>query len=135
MECQKFDLPAHPTPKIIVNSDGTTTWEEIDEMDIYVWKKDYELIHSQKADFTEKEKQVFPIILDQCSPSLKLQLEGAKHFQETCEKNNIMELRKLVRGFCCKHNQNNDNFYAVFSKKWPDQWWLPKRISSMNGYS
>ena len=22
---------------------------------------------------------------------------------------------KLIRGFCCKHNQNNDKFYAVFN--------------------
>ena len=69
-----------PVPKIVVNPDGTTTQEKVDEMDIYIWKKDYELIHSQKADFTEKEKRLFPIILDQCSPSLKSQLEDAKFF-------------------------------------------------------
>ena len=26
-----------------------------------------------------------------------------------------MELLKLIWGFCCKHNQNNNGFYAVFN--------------------
>ena len=84
-------------------------------MDICVRKKDYELVDSQKADFTEKEKRVFPIILDQRSPSLKSLLEGAKSFQETCEKNDVVELLKIVRSICCKHDENNEKFNAVFN--------------------
>ena len=76
---------------------------------------DYELIHNRKADFIEKEKRAFPIILDQCSPSLKSQLEGTKNFQETCEKNDVINLPKLIHGFCYKHNQNKDKFYAIFN--------------------
>ena len=61
-----------------MNLDDTMMQEKIEEMDIYVWKKDYDLVHRQKAEFIEKEKRVFPIILDQCLPSLRSQLEGAK---------------------------------------------------------
>ena len=78
-----------------LNLDGTTTQEKVDEMDIYMWKKDYELIHNKKAEFIEKEKQVFPIILGQCSLSLRSQLEGTKTFEEEHEKNDIVELLKL----------------------------------------
>ena len=53
--------------------------------------------------------------MDWCSPSLSLQLEGAKTFEETCEKNEIMEVLKLISGFCCKHDQNNDKYYDVFN--------------------
>ena len=84
----------------------------------YDWKKDYELVHSQKADFTEKEKRVFPITLDQCSCSLRSQLKGDKTFQEMCKKNDVMELLKLIQSFCCKHDQNNDKYYAVFNSLW-----------------
>ena len=41
-----------------------------------------------------RKKRVFSIILDQCLPSLRLQLEGAKTFEETCEKNDNVELLK-----------------------------------------
>ena len=81
LEHPKFDFPVHPVPRIIMNTDGMTTQEKIDEMDIYVWKKDYELIHNQIAEFVEKEKRVFPIILNQWSPPLRSQLEGAKHLK------------------------------------------------------
>ena len=45
---------------------GTMTKGKVDEMDIEVWKKDYEKVH-QKANF-KKKKKGFPIILGQCSP-------------------------------------------------------------------
>ena len=110
-----FEFPPRPLPKTIVNPDGTITTEKVDEMDIYIWKKGYELSHSKKAELIEKEKRVFPIILEQCSPSLRSQLEGMKTFEEAREKNDIVEVRKLIRGLCCKHDQNNDKFYAVFN--------------------
>ena len=92
-----FEFPARPLPKTILNSNGTITQEKVDEMDIYVWKKDYKLIHSKKAEFIEKEKCILPIILDQCSPSLRSQLEGMKTFEEAYEKNDIVEVLKLLR--------------------------------------
>ena len=83
VKCQIFEFPICPVPKITANPDGTTIQEKIDEMDIYVLKKDYKLVHSKIAEFIKKEKRVFPIITDQCSPSLRSQLEGAKTFEET----------------------------------------------------
>ena len=86
VECPIFNFPAHPVPKIIANPDGTRTQQKVNKMDIYIWKKDYELICSQKADFIKKGKRVLPIVLDQCSPSLKSQL------------------LQLIHGFYCKLN-------------------------------
>ena len=86
MERPVFEFPVRPLPKTILNSDGTIIQEKVDEIDIYIWKNDYKLIHSKKAEFIEKEKHVFPIILDQCSPSLRSQLERMKTFEEAREK-------------------------------------------------
>ena len=55
-----------------------------------------ERLSNRKAEFIEKEKRVFPVILDQCLCLLRSQLEGAKMFKETCEKNDIVELLKLI---------------------------------------
>ena len=86
VECPKFKFPAHPVPQTVMNLDGTVKQEKIDEMDVYVWKKDYELTHNQKAEFIEKEKRVFQIILDQCSPLLRSQMQGAKNFKKCVKK-------------------------------------------------
>ena len=83
-QCGKYDkghgmpnfwVSSMTSTKTILNLDGTTTQEKVDKMDIYMLKKDYELIHNKKAEFIKKVKHVFPIILDQCSPSLRFQLE------------------------------------------------------------
>ena len=76
VERPTFDFPVCPVYKTMMNPDGTTAQEKNDKMDIYIWKKDYELVHSRKAEFTKKEKRVFPIILDnlkeqKCSKKLK----------------------------------------------------------------
>ena len=46
MEFPIFKFPVRPVPKIILNPDGTTTQEKIDEMDIYLRRKNYELVHN-----------------------------------------------------------------------------------------
>ena len=80
IEHPKLLLPVHPVPLTVINLDGTVTQEKIDKIDIYAWEKDYELIHNQKPEFVEKEKRVFPIILDQCSTSLKIPVGKSKNF-------------------------------------------------------
>lgn len=57
--------------------DGKTTQEKVDKMDVYVWKKDFQKINNKELEFEEKEKMVFPIILGQCSPSLRLRVHQA----------------------------------------------------------
>ena len=83
VEQPQFDFSTCSVPQIITDVDGMMTQEKINEMDIYIWKKDYKLMHSQKAKFSKKEKKVFPITFDQCSTSLRSQLEGARLFEET----------------------------------------------------
>ena len=40
VERPKLKLPVCPVPWTVMNPDGTVTQEKIDEMDVYVWKKD-----------------------------------------------------------------------------------------------
>ena len=54
-----------------------------------------------------------PIILGPFSLSLQLQLKGKPKFIETCDKNNIIVLLKLIRDFCCKHEQSANKVYAL----------------------
>ena len=49
-----FMLPKWPKLQIIANMDGKSTQEKINKMDVYIWKKDYELLHQQKVEFKEK---------------------------------------------------------------------------------
>ena len=54
--------------------------EKVNEIDVCVRKKDFKKVSNKEAEFEDKEKRVFQIILGQCSPTLRLQLEGASDF-------------------------------------------------------
>ena len=86
MKHSQFDFLVCPVQSIIANPDGTITKEKINEMDVYLWKKDHELVHNMKAEFIEKEKWVFPIILGQCSPSLRNPNGRGKNIQRNMRK-------------------------------------------------
>ena len=65
--------------------------------------------------WSSRKRKKSHIILGQFSPSLRSPLKGAPKFTETWMKNDIVELLKLIRGICCKHDQNNDMVYAVMN--------------------
>ena len=84
MEHPVFKFPQQPMAQVITNTNVNPIQERFNKMEMCIWKKDYELIHKQRAEFKKKEKRVFPIILGQCSPSLRSKHEGAKSFKDTC---------------------------------------------------
>ena len=106
-------MPKLPMKKKIVKEDGTTIEEEFNEVEVFMWKKEYEAEYKRRREFEEKEKRVFPIILGQCSPSLRSQLEGGKGFEEICKNYDVVKLLKMIRGFSCRHDQNNDRIFAA----------------------
>ena len=59
VEHPTFDFPVRSVSKTITSPDGTTTQEKNDEMDIYVWRKDYELVHGRKAESSKKKNECF----------------------------------------------------------------------------
>ena len=87
--------------KVVTDEKGNTIIESPDEVDLFIWKKEFEKQHKRQADYEEKEKMVFPIILGQCSPSLHSQLEGGKDFKKICKENDVVELLKLIQEFSC----------------------------------
>ena len=90
VECPVFKFPKQPLAQIITDPNGKLIQERFNEMEMYIWKKDYELVHKQRAEFEEKEKRVLLIVLGQCSPSLRSKFKGAMSLQDTCEKNDVI---------------------------------------------
>ena len=39
----------------------------------------------------------------------------ARGFNAACKKNDVVVLLQLIRGFCCKHNQNNVKVYSAIN--------------------
>ena len=60
-------------------------------------------------------KTVYPLILGQCMPALRAQLEGNKGYEKINKEQDLFELLKLIRGLCCLHDLNNDKTYTIIS--------------------
>jgi hypothetical protein len=50
---------------------------------------------------------------NQCSPELKNKLEGAERYEEAKETNDIIELLKMIRNYCCQFNTLNDEYMLI----------------------
>ena len=71
MECPVFKFLQQSMAQIVTDANGIPIQEIFNKMEMYIWKNKYSLVHNQRAEFKKKEKRVFPIILGQCSPSLR----------------------------------------------------------------
>ena len=94
-----FKYPTRPIGCMVILSNRSSTQEKVDKTDIFVWKEDFKKVHSKESMFEEKEMSAFPIILGQCSLSLRSQLKGAPKFVGMCKKNDYVRLLKAIRGF------------------------------------
>ena len=88
--------------------------EKIDKMNIYIWKNNCQLVYRQNATFTKKKKSV-PNHIRPMLILIEITAKRSQNIGETCERNDIVELLKLIRGFSCRHDQNNDWYNAVFN--------------------
>ena len=94
-----FKMQPRPEKKMLTDEKVKTILESPEEVELFIWKKECEKLCKRQADYKEKEKRVFPIILGQCSPSPHSQLEGGKGFKKICKENDVVELLKLFWGF------------------------------------
>ena len=58
---------------------------------------------------------VYPLIIGQCSPALRAQLEGTKGYEKINKDQDLIGLLKIIWELCCRHSINNDKTYAVIS--------------------
>ena len=59
------------------------------------------------------QKTVYPLVIGQCSPALRAQLDGMKGYDMVNSKHDDFEVLKMIKSLCCRHNQNNDKTHAV----------------------
>ncbi len=76
-------------------------------------KEDYKAMRVRKDRYRDNESNAWALIYDQCSPELKIKLEGAKGYEKAKETNNIIELLKMIRNYCCQFDTLNDEYVLI----------------------
>jgi hypothetical protein len=67
----------------------------------------------RKDRYRDNELNAWALIYDQCSPELKNKLEGAEGYEKAKETNNIIQLLKMIRNYCCQFNTLNNEYVSI----------------------
>jgi hypothetical protein len=93
-------IPPPPTP--ITDATGNTT--PVSEVDFYLWKWDHSKAQDRKDKYDKGMKSAYTFIFHQCSPTLKMELEGSDAFPSIRASQDVLELLKMIKGLCCSFN-------------------------------
>ena len=106
-----FKMPARPKQKKQPTKKATSLLRvQMNWIHLFA-KKNLRNSIKNKLNMKKKKKGCFPLYWG----NVHSQLEGGKGFKTICKENDVVELLKLIQGFSCHHDQNNDKIYAVLN--------------------
>ena len=77
-----FIFPEMPEDRFELNKGGNQVYQRPNEMKVFMWKKQWEQVNTREAKYLKYQMTAYPIIMGQCSPALKVQLEGSKGYEK-----------------------------------------------------
>ena len=106
--------PTMPVGKKSIDKEWNEFKERPNDMEVFM-EGDWKIANNLEKEFVKYQKTAYPLVIGQFSPALRAQLEGRKGYETVNSNQEVVEVLKLIRGLCCKHNQNNDETYAVIA--------------------
>ena len=67
----------------------------------------------RKDKYNENESNAWALIYDQCAPELKNKLEGTVDYIACKNKNDVVSLLSMIRGYCCQFDTLNDEYMSI----------------------
>ena len=72
----------------------------------------------RKDKYNKNESNAWALINDQCAPELKNKLEGTVDYITCKNKNDVVSLLSMIRGYCCQFDTLNDEYMSIVGKIW-----------------
>jgi hypothetical protein len=110
MSAITITIPAVPQPKLDPTTKTTIPVTLIEE---YLWKEDHKKMTARKDKYNKNMPMAYIIIYNQCSNSLKNDLEASDTFQAVNARQDPITLLKLVQGLCCSYNSKTQSVMAT----------------------
>jgi hypothetical protein len=85
------------------------------EMGVFAWNEDYKGMRVRKDRYRDTESNAWALIYNQCSAELKKKLKGAEGCEKAKENNNIVQLLKMIRNYCCQFDTLNNEYVSVWA--------------------
>jgi hypothetical protein len=88
-----------------------------DQEKIQIWKEELHEKRTQMIQIDESIKRAYALAMGQCSPALVSKIRGATSYVTVNGTQNVVELLRLVRGFCCDFGAGQQSMWAIEQAK------------------
>jgi hypothetical protein len=112
MKRPTLSYPDKPTKAHCVDNQGDPDKDKF-EMVKFTWKEDYTAMRVRKDKYNKNESNAWVLIYDQCAPELENKLEGTVDYNWCKNKNDVMSLLSMIRGYCCQFDTLNDECMSI----------------------
>jgi len=102
-------IPTYPTP--------ATAGDPIDPGEVFLWQQDVTEAKKRKALLEENKKRAYALVLGQCSTDLESKIKGTDAYTRADADQDVVQLLKIIRGYCCKFEENQQSIVALESAK------------------
>jgi hypothetical protein len=109
MSLPKVVILTYPTP--------SASGSPINLREVFLWQQDVINAKKRKALLEENKKCVYALVLGQCSPDLESTIKGADAYTQADGNQDVVQLLKIIRGHCCKFDENQQSTYGLKSAK------------------
>jgi hypothetical protein len=100
-------------PKGLPDPSDNTKMLPYDELQIFQWKDAFTQASKRKDYYDDGLDKAYVIIYNQCSPSLKNELEASDFFLPIRQGQNPIELLHLIQGLCCPYDSKTQSMMAT----------------------
>ena len=109
MSLPTITIPAYPTP--------SASGSPINPGEVFLWQQDVTEAKKRKALLEEIKKRMYALILGQCLLDLESKIKGTDAYTQADGYQDVVQLLKIIRGHCCKFDENQQSTYALKSAK------------------
>ncbi len=83
------------------------------KIEIYIWKQEFTKASDSKDKYSENMATAYIIVYNQCSTTLKNDLESTDTFSSIHQNQDVLSLLHLIQGLCCSYDAKNQSIMAT----------------------
>jgi hypothetical protein len=84
---------------------------------LQIWKEELREKRTQSLQIEESKKRAYALVIGQCSPELVSKIRGSSTYSAVNGSQDVVELLRLIRGFCCDFGAGQQSTWALEQAK------------------
>jgi len=88
-----------------------------DQEALQIWKEELREKCTQSVQIEESKKRAYALVMGQCSPDLVSKIRGSGTYATVNASQDVVELLRLVRGYCCDFGAGHQSTWALEQAK------------------